>query len=933
MTTKRDQIINEIYNTEEFYVCSLQTCFDFFYQELISEESSTIIPYEDVTLIFERYEEILGVNKRFFLALRRLKENNQMTTSIGQTFKLYLPFFKCYFFYISHYDSVNKLLSKYENESKFNNLLDKIVQKIPTSTHLDLRSYLIMPVQRLPRYQLLLVDLFKNTPKDHEDYPSISAAVDLIKKVTTDVNEKTKISEQKEKVTIAQNYISGLDIKLVEPNRLLVLEGSLTKVCKKTNKSRYFYLFNDLLLYGPGVKKINVSEWFYLKHVYIEPDQRYQNAFIVKNNVKSFSVLCEDSSEMKTWYTAIQKYAEIQRNGLHVEDKDDIEMKEAWVPDNLAKNCMLCNLPFSLVTRRHHCRKCGKCVCANCSKGKITVSKKCGMERVCDRCLEKYEKSSEDSEVTKSDVDKTEVQKIDRHTKNRKSEKAEKKKRKSTDGNLDETIEKESVPQSLSIGAIALKNFELTQSEGRKKKSFGIFRKSRKDDFDLSSSPGFEEKSESTNDSETPKTARVESNSKELFETPRSEMNENVIEIEVKKEELNTVENTREGVTDMKKEEQQSVPLENSLNENDLKPIEVLKPSKGYKKIQPEIPHEFMEAKNEEVKQENVSMEQHNGNEPHVVSQKELDSNRVTHEASDMSVQRDKEKVEQEEVKAESQLDTTKQQESGIEVPTHPLQNEENTMQRTQDDTQNDVKECAPNTKENKDTLKNDQQEVKKEVELCVKEDTPVVTHKEFIIEERIIGEPILSVEFIGKTVNQVDDIPIEEKKQVVPIEVLEKVVESADNANEEGELLSFAERTIKFEKSTSGQQSQTAEKLKSVLPVDKIMQKIEKFETKASEKQDLTKKDESNTTQHEIKKVVIPRVSISTKKENVPFNQKDRLSLILECPEKNDEPIIVTKKETKVERNRRLFEEKIRQENERVNRDYLLRKTQTKKK
>ena len=37
-----------------------------------------------------------------------------------------------------------------------------------------------MPVQRIPRYQLLLVELQKRTPKNHPDYPFIEVLVPFL---------------------------------------------------------------------------------------------------------------------------------------------------------------------------------------------------------------------------------------------------------------------------------------------------------------------------------------------------------------------------------------------------------------------------------------------------------------------------------------------------------------------------------------------------------------------------------------------------------------------------------------------------------------------------------------------------------------------------------------------------------------------------------
>jgi hypothetical protein len=38
-----------------------------------------------------------------------------------------------------------------------------------------------------------------------------------------------------------------------------------------------------------------------------------------------------------------------------------------WVPDEAVDACMICRIEFSLFTRRHHCRRCGRCLCDSCS--------------------------------------------------------------------------------------------------------------------------------------------------------------------------------------------------------------------------------------------------------------------------------------------------------------------------------------------------------------------------------------------------------------------------------------------------------------------------------------------------------------------------------------------------------------------------------------
>lgn len=50
----------------------------------------------------------------------------------------------------------------------------------PTCGGKGIKDFLIMPVQRIPRYSMLLQDMVKNTWPDHADYASLSAALKTI---------------------------------------------------------------------------------------------------------------------------------------------------------------------------------------------------------------------------------------------------------------------------------------------------------------------------------------------------------------------------------------------------------------------------------------------------------------------------------------------------------------------------------------------------------------------------------------------------------------------------------------------------------------------------------------------------------------------------------------------------------------------------------
>ena len=62
-------------------------------------------------------------------------------------------------------------------------ILVQDLKKHKDSRGQDLESLLVKPIQRLPKYVLLLKDLLKHTEKDHIDYDNIVQSLKLIEQV------------------------------------------------------------------------------------------------------------------------------------------------------------------------------------------------------------------------------------------------------------------------------------------------------------------------------------------------------------------------------------------------------------------------------------------------------------------------------------------------------------------------------------------------------------------------------------------------------------------------------------------------------------------------------------------------------------------------------------------------------------------------------
>ena len=57
-----------------------------------------------------------------------------------------------------------------------------------------------------------------------------------------------------------------------------------------------------------------------------------------------------------------------------------------------SEHCMLCKMEFGIFKRKHHCRRCGRCCCSECTQNKRMLSKSDkSIFRICDLCDTKIE--------------------------------------------------------------------------------------------------------------------------------------------------------------------------------------------------------------------------------------------------------------------------------------------------------------------------------------------------------------------------------------------------------------------------------------------------------------------------------------------------------------------------------------------------------------
>ncbi|XP_071492691.1 rho guanine nucleotide exchange factor 39-like [Diadema antillarum] len=241
MERKREKIVTEIFASERRYLEQLDIVITYFMRPL---QRLRIVPENDVRIMFGDLTAIQAINKELLAHMEEM--------SIGEAFLQLAPYIKLYSTYANNFEKAMDLLQEWESKtSDFNRFLREQESK-PECRSLSLHALLITPIQRVPRYKLLLKQLLDHTQQSHTDYEKLKDALNNISMVTQGINEYIREHENFQKMLDIQKSLGGRAPKLLLPGRKFIKEGPLMKVTKNGSGSheRMFFLFSDILIYA-----------------------------------------------------------------------------------------------------------------------------------------------------------------------------------------------------------------------------------------------------------------------------------------------------------------------------------------------------------------------------------------------------------------------------------------------------------------------------------------------------------------------------------------------------------------------------------------------------------------------------------------------------------------------------------------------------------
>ncbi|XP_015981518.2 FYVE, RhoGEF and PH domain-containing protein 3 isoform X3 [Rousettus aegyptiacus] len=424
-------IAQELLHTEETYVRRLHLLDQVFCTRL----TEAGIPVEVTTGIFSNISSIYRFHGQFLLPELqiRITEEWDINPRLGDILQKLAPFLKMYGEYVKNFDRAMELVSAWTHRSLLFRDIVHGIQKQEVCGNLTLQHHMLEPVQRVPRYELLLKDYLKQLPLNAPDRKDAERSLELISTAANHSSAAIRKMEKMHKLLEVYERLGGEE-DIVNPTNELIKEGHIQKLSAKngTAQDRHLILFNSMILYCvPKLRlmgqKFSVREKMDISDLQVQDIVKPHAAhtFIIMGRKRSLELQTRTEEEKQEWIQVIEATIEKHKQNSQTfkafcsslgQDEDpsltpDPPMVSAGSEepavaadggggtagleprrgssktkrDKEKQGCRSCGETFNSITKRkHHCKLCGVVICGKCSEFKAENGRQ---SRVCRECF------------------------------------------------------------------------------------------------------------------------------------------------------------------------------------------------------------------------------------------------------------------------------------------------------------------------------------------------------------------------------------------------------------------------------------------------------------------------------------------------------------------------------------------------------------------
>ncbi|KAJ5360293.1 hypothetical protein N7517_009484 [Penicillium concentricum] len=244
---ERQNNLHEIVTTEDSYMAQLDVLREL-YRDQLGKMNPPIIPAKRLPKfladVFGKVDAVKRVNEDFLLAQLkyRQKEQGPFISGFSDIFREWIRKAKnVYIDYAATFPTANYLMRKEsERNPHFAQFLSQ-VQDHKLSSRLSWDTFLKAPITRIQRYTLLLATVRKNMAKDSEEKTNLAQAIEEIKVVALEcdnkvgeMNKKAELMELASKLQLRPDMKKEVELNLEHLGRQIIYRGELQRPGTRT---------------------------------------------------------------------------------------------------------------------------------------------------------------------------------------------------------------------------------------------------------------------------------------------------------------------------------------------------------------------------------------------------------------------------------------------------------------------------------------------------------------------------------------------------------------------------------------------------------------------------------------------------------------------------------------------------------------------------
>ncbi|CAG6015156.1 unnamed protein product [Menidia menidia] len=316
--TRLQEVRFEVVTSEASYCRSLDVVVDQFVK---AKQLGALLTTQDRNWLFSRLADVRAISHSFLTKLEERVESDIMHFTVCDIIAQQCKRFKMvYVPYLTNQSYQDATYQRLMNENQeFKRIVEKL-ERSPVCQRLPLRSFLVLPFQRITRIKLLVQNIVKRTAPGT---PEAKDAIKALKRLETLIQESNDSISQMKSIESLVSLSAKVDFEcrtlpLVSQSRRLVREGPVTELMdfslKDTERSAYLHLFNDYLLLSlqkeggrfTVIDHSPVSE-LRVENCRVKLHSLQKNLFRLYMSQKSLLLRTDSQSDKLRWISALSR--------------------------------------------------------------------------------------------------------------------------------------------------------------------------------------------------------------------------------------------------------------------------------------------------------------------------------------------------------------------------------------------------------------------------------------------------------------------------------------------------------------------------------------------------------------------------------------------------------------------------------------------------